>query len=98
VLAREWGCDLEAHRTRPFRDEAARAADLILAMDVVQGRAVAQRWPSIAGRVRMLGDFLPVRPFAIVDPWAYAEPVWRDTYARLHEAVRRLAARLGDSS
>jgi hypothetical protein len=65
-------------------------------MDVVQGREVAHRWPAAADRVRLLGDFLPSRPFAIVDPWSYGEPVWRVTYARLDDAIRRLAGRLGE--
>jgi protein-tyrosine phosphatase len=94
LLAREWSCDLSAHRTRQLGDAAAGAADLLLAMDALQGDEIATRWPALRGRVRLLGDYLPRRPFAIVDPWLASESVWRDTYARIALAVARLASRL----
>jgi protein-tyrosine phosphatase len=93
-LAREWGCELSEHRTRRLGDAEARAADLLLVMDAVQGAEVSARWPALRARVRLLGDYLPARPFAIADPWRASEPVWRDTYARIALAVGRLASRL----
>lgn len=94
-FAREWGCDLASHRTSGFGEDA-RAADLILAMDVVQGRAIARGWPAARARLRLLGDFLPARPFAIPDPFAQTDAFWRATCAQLAEAVDRLVTRLGD--
>jgi len=60
----------------------------------VQGDAIAARWPALRGRIRLLGDYLPTRPFAIEDPWRAPEAVWRETYARIARAVERLASRL----
>lgn len=94
LLAREWGCELSGHRTRPLGDAEASGADLLLAMDALQGDALAARWPALRGRVRLLGDYLPARPFSIADPWNASEAVWRETYARIASAVERLASRL----
>jgi len=98
ALAAEWGCDLSVHRTRPLGDPDALGADLVLAMDALQGRAFVRRWPAAAPRLRLLGDFLSARPFAIVDPWSQGDPVWRTTYARIEAAVARLAQRLEDAA
>jgi len=91
--ARERGLDLSGHRTRGFQDADARA-DLIVAMDVVQARAIARRWPEARERIRLLGDHLPRRPFAILDPFARSDAFWRHACERLAIAVQRLAERL----
>ena len=96
ALAREWSCDLDSHGTRALGADGASAADLILTMDAVQSRAIVRLLPSLRERVRSLGDFLPNRPFAIADPWSESESVWRETYARVAQALERLAARLGE--
>ena len=94
ALAREWDLDLSRHRTRCLGDADVRSADLLLAMDAAQLRALARRWPAARARQRILGDFLPARPFAIADPWGRSETCWREAYARIALAVRRLAERL----
>jgi protein-tyrosine phosphatase len=93
--ARAYGVDLSGHRTRLLDRDAVRAADLVLAMEAWQARAIERRFPFARARVRLLGDYLPAPPFGIEDPWGCDEPVWERSFARIDDAVARLLARLG---
>jgi len=93
-LARAYGVDLDAHRTRRLDDEVMREVDLLLVMEAWQASAIERRWPAARDRVRLLGDFLPAPPFGIEDPWGQPEPVWRSAYQRIDASIVRLAQRL----
>lgn len=94
ALAPRYRVDLAAHRTRRLGRVHAHDADLLLVMEPSHAAAIAVLWPVAAPRVRLLGDFLPARPFAIPDPWDRDERLWLDVYARIDAAVARLADRL----
>lgn len=94
ALAAEWRVDLTAHRTRRLCDDDIESVDLVLTMDAMQSELLTRRWPGAGARQRLLGDFLPGRPFAIVDPWGKPEELWRRTYARIALAVERVSKRL----
>jgi len=93
-LARAYGVDLDAHRTRRLDDDVVREVDLLLVMEAWQASAIERRWPVARDRVRLLGDFLPAPPFGIEDPWGQSEPVWRSSYQRIEAAIARLVQRL----
>ncbi len=93
-VAREFGVDLSAHRSRALDPAALAAADLVLVMEAAQGVALRTHGPAVAGRTRLLGDFLDARPFHIADPWGHAEAVFVSTFARIASAVERLGERL----
>jgi low molecular weight protein-tyrosine phosphatase len=92
--AARFGVPLEAHVARRLSAEDVAWADLVLAME---GHHVA-RIPAdraTARKVHLLGDFLPVPPFALEDPWGRSDEVFDAVFARIALAVRRLAARIG---
>jgi protein-tyrosine phosphatase len=93
-LAREYGVDLDGHRTRRLDDDVVREVDLLLVMEAWQARAIERRWPAARDRVRLLGDFLPAPPFGIEDPWGQPEPVWRSAYRRIEVSIARMVQRL----
>lgn len=95
ALAAHWGLDLGAHRARRLGTQDVHAADLILVMEMPHAAAIARRWPIARPQLRLLGDFLPARPFAIRDPWDQDSAVWLDVYAQIEAASARLVARLG---
>jgi len=88
------GVDLSAHRTRALAGLADRPWDLCLVMDGAQSTACARRLPALAGRVRVLGDWLPDPPFGIADPWGLPDEVFERTFQRLDAAVDALLAAL----
>ena len=95
ALAPRWGVELDAHRARRLGTQHVHEADLVLVMEAQHAAAIARRWSIARTQVRLLGDFLPTRPFAIRDPWDQEEAVWLDVYTRIDAATARLAARIG---
>lgn len=94
ACAARMGISLAAHRSARVDAERLAWADLIL---VMQGRHVAQierEWPQFAGRVRVLGDFLPEPPYELPDPYGEPDPVFDRVFARLRLAVDQLAHRI----
>ncbi|NML30282.1 low molecular weight protein-tyrosine-phosphatase [Paraburkholderia antibiotica] len=54
-LMRQRGLDIGAHRARQLTGWMAEAADLVLVMDRAQKQYVERRFPSLVGRVYLLG-------------------------------------------
>jgi low molecular weight protein-tyrosine phosphatase len=94
ACARRMGVSLAAHRSARVSGELLGWADLILVMQGSHVAALARGWPQVAGRVRLLGDFLAAPPHALPDPWGEADEVFDRVFASVRAAVERLAARI----
>jgi len=94
-IAREYGIDLETHRSTRMDDTLAEWADLIVGMEGHHVEAIGQRWPDAGGKAVIIGDFLPRAPHLIPDPWGQPDAVFRRTFERIAEATALLAVRIG---
>lgn len=95
-VAASFGIDLDGHAAHRMGEQDVAWADLILAMEGHHVEAVRRAWPLGEGKTRLLGDFLPRPPHRIEDPWGLGDDVFAATFARIREAVDRLADRLRD--
>ncbi len=96
-MARRFGLDLSAHRSRALDETALAEADLVLVMEAAQAAALRARAPTAAGRTFLLGDFLDRGPFGITDPFGHPEPVFVATFERIVAAVDALGRRLEEA-
>jgi protein-tyrosine phosphatase len=94
ACAQRMGVSLAAHRSARVNGELLGWADLVLVMQGSHVAAIAHGWPQFAGRVRLLGDFLPAPPHGLPDPWGESDAVFDRVFARVRDAVERLAARI----
>jgi low molecular weight protein-tyrosine phosphatase len=88
--------NLSGHRSHLITPEVVRSADLVLAMDQRQARAVVTTYGKPRGRVLLLGDFdpQPVSTRSITDPINESAAVYHLVYARIERCVHALAAAL----
>jgi len=97
AAAQSHGVDLTKHRSRPVTADVARAADLIVVMDVTQRRLVCERFGRRLSHVILLGDLDPavVETRAIRDPVDQSRQVFDEVYERVSRCVRECAGALG---
>jgi len=92
--ARGFGVDLGDHAARSLdlEPELLRWADLIVGMQGRHTTQLSRHWGIAPGKIRLLGDFLAGPPHAIPDPWGESDAVFAAAFARIEDAVQRLAA------
>ena len=59
----------------------------------MQGRhpaSIRRTWPRGTSKVRLLGDYLPGKPYAIEDPWGHDDDVFRSVFTRIVQANERI--------
>jgi protein-tyrosine phosphatase len=89
--ARAFGIDLDLHTAHRVEADDIEWADLILGMEGHQAAWIEQRWPARWSRTRLLGEYLPMPPYAIEDPWGQSDEIFEATFARIDAAVGRLS-------
>jgi protein-tyrosine phosphatase len=100
AAAESHGVDLTSHRSRPVTADVARAADLIVVMDVIQRRLVCERFGRLPSDVIVLGDLDPaaVETRAIRDPVDQSRQVFDEVYERIARCVQELGRALGSAA
>jgi predicted ATP-grasp superfamily ATP-dependent carboligase/protein-tyrosine-phosphatase len=90
------GVDMTAHRSRHAFADTLAGADLIVVFDRINQRAIAARYPELAGRVHLLGE---AAPGADGDPEIH-DPEGRDaeTFAATYERIDACLRGLGGSA
>jgi len=96
-VARERGIDLDTHVSKVVSPGVVAASDLIVVMDVRQGRAIAQRFEPPQGSILLLGDLdpEPIQRRTILDPINQSEAFFQSVYTRVDRCVSALAEALG---
>lgn len=94
--AAEFGISLEGHRARALTSEMVEGADLIFAMDFQNRMEIVTRFPGVAERVFMLGEFRGSESdrMEIHDPYHLGEDATRHCYRVLDICIRNLALRI----
>jgi len=92
AAAARHGVDLSVHRSQLVTAEAARAADLIVVMDLTQRHEICIRFGRTERDVLVLGDLdpQPIETRMIRDPMRQPLAVFEQTYARIERCVREL--------
>ena len=87
------GVDLSVHRSQLVTAEAARAADLIIVMDLTQRHEICIRFGRSERDVLVLGDLdpQPIETRVIRDPVRQPLEVFEQTNTRIERSVRELA-------
>lgn len=92
-VAREWGVDLEGHRSRRASRELLAEAGLVLTMTAEHKRRVLELAPEAAGRVFTLGEYAG-RPGDVEDPFGSDMERYRATARQIDGLAQEAAARL----
>lgn len=88
--ARDFGIDLQAHRTTDFTDYEYRPGDLLLAMEIRHAhRLASQGIPQEA--IALLGHWATPHRIHIHDPHTLSSAYFRTCFSLIHSAVRELA-------
>ncbi len=96
LVSREFGVDLDAHRSRALSPSLVKWAGAILAMDERDQREL-RSYPEARGKVFFLGAFDPkIRPVPIADPWSRPAEDFRACYRAIAASVDGLAEALKD--
>jgi len=95
-VAREMGIVLDGHRAGRLSEELVNRSDLVVVMDFLNEADVVARFPSSAGKVRLLGSFLGQdgRPAEIRDPYSGSQDDVRASFQMIASAIDALAATL----
>ncbi|MBZ0271286.1 hypothetical protein K8I61_04570 [bacterium] len=95
-VARERGIDLSRHRSRAMADAPYEGADLILASDKRIRDEIAERFPDVSGKVKLLTEWIPdaSRGGDVIDPYGLDVPMYRSVFDRIDAAVAALADEL----
>jgi len=93
---REFGIDLEAHRSVALSPSLVKWAGVILCMDE-RDRRELRAYPEARGKVFFLGSFdSKIRPLAIADPWSRPAEEFQACYREIVASVDGLAEALKD--
>jgi protein-tyrosine phosphatase len=90
-VSRQFGVELDAHRTRLLNLEDLGWSDLILCMEGHQAVRIGRTGREYLLKTRLLGDFLPIPPHLIKDPWGCSDEVYVETFERISNALERLS-------
>ena len=88
------GIDLHTHTSRHAQPSVVDQATWIVVFDNINRRALLARYPHLAERIVMLGQYAAHPLQEIADPDGQDVPVFRDTYRDIDECVNRLLSTL----
>lgn len=85
-MCRQYGIDLDRHRTMSVTAESVERADVILVMEPDQKRQLAERFPDARRKTFLLGDFSSVPIREIRDPFGGTPQEFAECYGIIEEA------------
>jgi tRNA threonylcarbamoyl adenosine modification protein (Sua5/YciO/YrdC/YwlC family) len=96
MLVSGLGYDASSHRAQRATEDLVRASDLILAMERKHEEELMRLFPSEAGRIHLLGEYVGLQSFGveIEDPIGRPEEFYRDCFLKIQDAVQKLGALL----
>lgn len=96
-VAGRHGIDLETHVSKILSPGIVAASDLIVVMDLRQGRAIEARFEPPPGSVLLMGDLdpEPIRCRTVLDPINRSADFFHSVYTRIDRCVGALAEALG---
>ena len=87
AVARRFGVDLRAHRSRLLSRKLLEQADAVFVCDRQNHRAIAETHPWAIERTHFLGALSPDGPLAIRDPFGGAAAGYETAYGQLAAAI-----------
>lgn len=94
VVMKEYGEDLNGHRSQGLTAELVGQQDLLLAMTARHAEDVRRRFPEAAARVYTLSDYVGSQRGDIADPFFGPVEEYRSTAVVLKELVQALVGKL----
>ena len=99
-VAREFGVDLESHRSRAVQSGDFSASDVVFVMEPGQKSQALERARSVHPGIALLGAFCgngAHRP-VIGDPFGHDDAAYRLAFARIVDAVGTILTRAGEKT
>lgn len=95
-LIRDIGLDASGHRARRASEELVRQSDIILTMERRHQEELMRQFPSEAGRIYLLGEYVGLQPFEaeIEDPIGRSEEFYGNCFLKIKSAIQKLGALL----
>lgn len=95
-LIRGIGLDASDHRARRATDDLVRQSDVILTMERRHQEDLMRQFPSEAGRIHLLGEYVGLEPFEaeVEDPIGKSEEFYADCFSKIKNAIQKLGALL----
>lgn len=97
-IARGYGLDLSAHRSRKIHSDDLRWADIVLIMDGHNYRLMRHHYPESLAKTLWLGAVSPATPILIEDPYRASPDRQRYIAAQLDDACKSLLERLSEKA
>ena len=90
------GLDASGHRARRATDDLVRQSDIILTMERRHQEDLMRQFPSEAGRIHLLGEYVGLEPFEaeVEDPIGKSEQFYADCFSKIKNAIQKLGALL----
>jgi protein-tyrosine-phosphatase len=89
--AREWGIDLEGHRSQRLSIDVVARAGAIFCMDLENHDALMAEFPELRGRVFLLRAFDHLEPGTTIrDPWGESLDTFRECYRTIARSIQGL--------
>lgn len=97
ALALQVGVDISQHRAQQVQAWMCTQADLILVMETVHLRELAQRFPLARGKIHLLGEFgteSAATPYDIADPYQQPRAAFETAHAAIAQGVSQWVRRI----
>ena len=91
--ARDWGVDMQSHRSAIISESNLQTADIVLVFDFDHVATVRTMFPAWAGKTVLLGA-ADNGPLEIPDPFGKSVNEFREVYGRINTALRRIVRML----
>ena len=90
AAAKEMGIELAEHRSKIISQELLTQADLVLAFDESDYATLRNKYPSVRGKMYLLGIFAPRGGITIRDPYGGSIDDFRTVYRKITRALDSL--------
>jgi len=91
TAAQRLGIDLSSHRSRVADEALLASADIVIVFDASNRSHLAELSPGCRGKLRLLGELVPVGPVVIPDPNGSDVACFEATYRAIAQAIEWIA-------
>jgi len=88
-VAKDWGLDIKAHRSRQVNAVLLSQRNLVLVMEAGQKEALQVEFPKERDKIYLLSEVVDGNPYDIPDPFSLDGPTYKEIALELYELIKR---------